>query len=431
MEFETIIHATQFNEYFELNHTEHKVNRLHSDSSLLADIEIYPRPHQGFDIVYNTNAYDELTIQTLVSLIRSINMQLTHNPSKIIKDIELCNENDFKIYQNINHSTSSSHYQTVMERFEYQVEQYPNQIALQYEQQSMTYAELNHHVNRLAQYLRHTYHVQPNDIIALLAERSIEMVIGMLGILKAGAGYLPIDPDYPEDRTTFIIEDAQPKAIVTYQATIQSDIPQIELDTFDWNGDEAETDNPSHINTDEDTAYIIYTSGTTGKPKGTVVPHRGIDRLVHEPNYVELNNQTVILLSGTVAFDAATFEIYGALLNGGCLVLTSKDTLLNPVQLGQTIVNQQVNTMWLTSSLFNQIASERIEALEPLTYLLIGGEVLNAKWVNLLNSRQRHPQIINGYGPTENTTFTTTYAIPDEMPNRILLVNQLMEQRFT
>lgn len=419
MEFETIIHATQFNEYFELNHTEHKVHRLHSDSSLLADIEIYPRPHQGFDIVYNTNAYDELTIQTLVSLIRSINMQLTHNPSKIIKDIELCNENDFEIYQNINHSTSSSHYQTVMERFEYQVEQYPNQIALQYEQQSMTYAELNHHVNRLAQYLRHTYHVQPNDIIALLAERSIEMVIGMLGILKAGAGYLPIDPDYPEDRTTFIIEDAQPKAIVTYHATLQSDIPQIELDTFDWNGDEAETDNPSHINTDEDTAYIIYTSGTTGKPKGTVVPHRGIDRLVHEPNYVELNNQTVILLSGTVAFDAATFEIYGALLNGGCLVLTSKDTLLNPVQLGQTIVNQQVNTMWLTSSLFNQIASERIEALEPLTYLLIGGEVLNAKWVNLLNSRQRHPQIINGYGPTENTTFTTTYAIPDEMPNRI------------
>ena len=100
-------------------------------------------------------------------------------------------------------------------------------------------------------------------------------------------------------------------------------------------------------------------------------------------------------------------------------MLTSKDTLLNPVQLGQTIVNQQVNTMWLTSSLFNQIASERIEALEPLTYLLIGGEVLNAKWVNLLNSRQRHPQIINGYGPTENTTFTTTYAIPDEMPNRI------------
>ena len=153
--------------------------------------------------------------------------------------------------------------------------------------------------------------------------------------------------------------------------------------------------------------------------KGTVIAHRGIDRLVHQPNYVELNDDTVILLSGTIAFDAATFEIYGALLNGGRLIITSKDTLLDSKQLGQTIADKQVNTMWLTSSLFNQIASERIEVLESLKYLLIGGEVLNAKWVNLLNSRARHPQIINGYGPTENTTFTTTYAIPPKLPARI------------
>ncbi|MDU2311023.1 MAG: non-ribosomal peptide synthetase, partial [Staphylococcus epidermidis] len=175
-------------------------------------------------------------------------------------------------------------------------------------------------------------------------------------------------------------------------------------------------DNPRGINCSEDIAYVIYTSGTTGKPKGTLVPHRGIDRLVHNPNYVELNENTAVLLSGTVAFDAATFEIYGPLLNGGRLVITSKDTLLNPQLLDQAITENKVNTMWLTSSLFNQIASERIEALESLTYLLIGGEVLNAKWVHLLNSRECHPQIINGYGPTENTTFTTTFAIPQEMP---------------
>ena len=125
-----------------------------------------------------------------------------------------------------------------------------------------------------------------------------------------------------------------------------------------------------------------------------------------------------------------TFEIYGALLNGGRLIITSKDTLLNPTQLGQTIAVNQINTMWLTSSLFNQIASERIEVLEPLTYLLIGGEVLNAKWVNLLNSRQRHPEIINGYGPTENTTFTTTYTIPEEMPARIPIGQPLMARQF-
>ena len=187
----------------------------------------------------------------------------------------------------------------------------------------MTYAELNHRVNHLAYHLRKEYEIQANDIVGLLAERSLDMIVGMLGILKSGAGYLPIDPDYPDDRTAYIIEDAQPKAVVTYQTTLHSDIPQIQLEKIDWYADN-HLENPSHINTAEDTAYIIYTSGTTGKPKGTVIPHKGIDRLVHQPNYVELNHETVILLSGTVAFDAATFEIYGALLNGGRLIITSR-----------------------------------------------------------------------------------------------------------
>ena len=213
--------------------------------------------------------------------------------------------------------------------------------------------------------------------MALIADRSLEMIVGMLGILKAGAGYLPIDPDYPDERTNYIIEDARPKAIVTYHTTLQSDLPKVKLETLEWSMAH-HIDNPRRINSTEDIAYVIYTSGTTGRPKGTLVPHRGIDRLVHKPNYVKLNETTTVLLSGTVAFDAATFEIYGALLNGGRLVITSKDTLLNPTLLGQAIAENKVNTMWLTSSLFNQIASERIEALESLTYLLIGGEVLNA-----------------------------------------------------
>ncbi|WP_251352516.1 AMP-binding protein, partial [Staphylococcus aureus] len=131
--------------------------------------------------------------------------------------------------------------------------------------------------------------------------------------------------------------------------------------------------------------------------------------------YVPLNEETTMLLSGTIAFDAATFEIYGALLNGGTIIITSKEQLLNTSVLGRLIKENDVNTMWLTSSLYNQIASEHIEILEPLSYLLIGGEVLNAKWITLLNQRLKHPQIINGYGPTENTTFTTTYAISCEV----------------
>ncbi|MDU1926568.1 MAG: non-ribosomal peptide synthetase, partial [Staphylococcus epidermidis] len=358
---ETMIHIEKVQEQFELNHICHHIHRLYNEASSFADLEFYPHVQDGFDIVYNDNVYDDYR-------------------SDLAKYNDINNQNN-----DINYSEVT--YKTVVERFERQVHQHPDSIALQYEQRSMTYHQLNQCANLLAYRLRLNHQIEPNDMVALIAERSLEMIIGMLGILKAGAGYIPIDPDYPEERMNYIIEDA--------------------------------IDNPRGINCSEDIAYVIYTSGTTGKPKGTLVPHRGIDRLVHNPNYVELNENTTVLLSGTVAFDAATFEIYGPLLNGGRLVITSKDTLLNPQLLDQAITENKVNTMWLTSSLFNQIASERIEALESLTYLLIGGEVLNAKWVHLLNSRECHPQIINGYGPTENTTFTTTFAIPQEMPSRI------------
>ncbi len=423
LEIETMVHIATVHQQFELNHICHHLNRLYSETSSLADLEIYPHVQGGFDLVYNAHAYDDLTVNTLIKLISSIYMQITQNSSLSVKEIQLSDQIDLTKYDMINQQNDdlnidTGSYETVVERFEYQVQQHPESIALIFEQQLMTYNELNQHANLLAQRLRSTYRIEPNDTVALIADRSLEMIVGMLGILKAGAGYLPIDPDYPDERTNYIIEDARPKAIVTYHTTLQSDLPKVKLETLEWSMAH-HIDNPRRINSTEDIAYVIYTSGTTGRPKGTLVPHRGIDRLVHKPNYVKLNETTTVLLSGTVAFDAATFEIYGALLNGGRLVITSKDTLLNPTLLGQAIAENKVNTMWLTSSLFNQIASERIEALESLTYLLIGGEVLNAKWVHLLNSRERHPQIINGYGPTENTTFTTTFAIPPELPSRI------------
>lgn len=423
MELESMFHVTPVVADFELHQVSHEVHRLYNNKSSLANIEIYPLANGGFDLVYDANAYDDLTIQTLRRLITTIYMQSVNQPTMLVQEIQLNDQTDLQLYERINsHSMTQLNgndaYQTVMSRFEYQVNQHPDAIALQFEQQSMTYRQLNQQANYIAHLLRTTYGIQPNDTVALIMERSMEMIVAILGILKSGAGYLPIDPDYPQERTHYILKDAMPKAIITYHITLQSDLPLIKMEEINW--DECTyIDNLPHINTPEDTAYVIYTSGTTGKPKGTVIAHRGIDRLVHQPNYVELNDDTVILLSGTIAFDAATFEIYGALLNGGRLIITSKDTLLDSKQLGQTIADKQVNTMWLTSSLFNQIASERIEVLESLKYLLIGGEVLNAKWVNLLNSRARHPQIINGYGPTENTTFTTTYAIPPKLPARI------------
>ncbi|HCY8310097.1 TPA: amino acid adenylation domain-containing protein [Staphylococcus aureus] len=397
------------------------VHQIHDAHTSLADIEIFPHQH-GFKIIYNSAAYDLLSIETLSDLVRNIYLQITEengNKRTTVDELNLMTERDIQLYDDINVSLPEiDDAQTVVTLFEQQVEATPNHVAVQFDGVFITYQTLNARANDLAHRLRNQYGVEPNDRVAVIAEKSIEMIIAMIGVLKAGGAYVPIDPNYPSDRQEYILKDATPKVVITYQALYENgkqNINHIDLNKIAWKN----IDNLSKCNTLEDHAYVIYTSGTTGNPKGTLIPHRGIVRLVHQNHYVPLNEETTILLSGTIAFDAATFEIYGALLNGGKLIVAKKEQLLNPIALEQLINENDVNTMWLTSSLFNQIASERIEVLVPLKYLLIGGEVLNAKWVDLLNQKPKHPQIINGYGPTENTTFTTTYNIPNKVPNRI------------
>ncbi len=397
------------------------VHQIHDAHTSLADIEIFPHQH-GFKIIYNSAAYDLLSIETLSDLVRNIYLQITEengNKRTTVDELNLMTERDIQLYDDINLSLPEiDDAQTVVTLFEQQVEATPNHVAVQFDGVFITYQTLNARANDLAHRLRNQYGVEPNDRVAVIAEKSIEMIIAMIGVLKAGGAYVPIDPNYPSDRQEYILKDATPKVVVTYQALYENgkqNINHIDLNKIAWKN----IDNLSKCNTLEDHAYVIYTSGTTGNPKGTLIPHRGIVRLVHQNHYVPLNEETTILLSGTIAFDAATFEIYGALLNGGKLIVAKKEQLLNPIAVEQLINENDVNTMWLTSSLFNQIASERIEVLVPLKYLLIGGEVLNAKWVDLLNQKPKHPQIINGYGPTENTTFTTTYNIPNKVPNRI------------
>lgn len=406
------------------------VHQIHDAHTSLADIEIFPHQH-GFKIIYNSAAYDLLSIETLSDLVQNIYLQITEENGNIrstVDELNLMTESDIQLYDNINLSLPEiDDAQTVVTLFEQQVEATPNHVAVQFDGVFITYQTLNARANDLAHRLRNQYGVEPNDRVAVIAETSIEMIIAMIGVLKAGGAYVPIDPNYPSDRQEYILKDAMPKVVITYQVVFNNNddcIPHFDLNKIAWKN----IDNLSKCNTLEDHAYVIYTSGTTGNPKGTLIPHRGIVRLVHQNNYVPLNEETTILLSGTIAFDAATFEIYGALLNGGKLIVAKKEQLLNPIALEQLINENDVNTMWLTSSLFNQIASERIEVLVPLKYLLIGGEVLNAKWVDLLNQRPKHPQIINGYDQLKiqhlqrRIIYLTKFQIVFLLVNRFLVL---------
>ncbi|MCD8926413.1 AMP-binding protein, partial [Staphylococcus epidermidis] len=179
------------------------------------------------------------------------------------------------------------------------------------------------------------------------------------------------------------------------------------------------SDNLDLVNTAEDLIYIIYTSGTTGNPKGVKTIHRNVKRLINNEKYIKLNEKTNLMLTGNISFDATTFENFATLLNGGKLVLIGADILLDVIKLENTISYYNVNTIWLTVTLFNQIVKENVDTFRKLQQIIIGGEQVNSTWVSMLKKNLPHIVLINGYGPTESTTFTTMYKVSNKESTNI------------
>ena len=248
------------------------------------------------------------------------------------------------------------------------------------------------------------------------------MIVGILGILKAGCAYLPLDPTYPQDRLAFMVADSATPLILT-QATLQAHLPQTALtlclDTA-WPLIAAQPTAPlvdavTPHPTAESLAYVMYTSGSTGQPKGVCVTHRNVVRLVQQTNFVSLTGDEVFLQLAPIAFDAATFEIWGALLNGARLVVMAPGQP-SLAAIGETIRHYGVTTLWLTAGLFHLMVDEQLEALRPLRQLLAGGDQLSVPHLERVLRALPHCRLINGYGPTENTTFTCCYTFPPDTP---------------
>ena len=301
-----------------------------------------------------------------------------------------------------------------IELFEAQVEKTPDAMAVVSEDQKLTYRELNNRANQLAHYLQ-KLGVGPEALVGICVERSIETIVGLLGILKAGGAYLPLDPDYPKERLDFMVQDSQVRVLITQQQLISSfNHPRVVCLDKDRHKIEIESTNnlPTNVTADN-LAYVIYTSGSTGTPKGIEVCHRGVSRLLFGVDYAQLDSYQTILQLAPISFDAATFEIWGALLHGGkCVLFPGK--LSDPRELGDFLRNRQVNTLWLTAALFNSVIDQKPEALSEVRQVLIGGEALSLPHVKKALALLPNTQIINGYGPTESTTFTCCYPIPRE-----------------
>ncbi|MEM8603222.1 MAG: amino acid adenylation domain-containing protein, partial [Cyanobacteria bacterium P01_H01_bin.121] len=303
----------------------------------------------------------------------------------------------------------------IQELFEQQVIQSPEAIALVEYDRQLTYTELNQRANQLAHYLR-SRGVGPDVLVGLWSDRSIETIITLLAILKAGGAYVPFDPTYPEARRTWLLQDTQLSVFVMVKAnqpvlTNPSAIQElICLETDALAIAQQSAENLEVVTQPENLAYVLYTSGSTGQPKGVCTPHRGVVRLVKETNYADFGPDQVFLQAAPIGFDASTFEIWGPLLNGGRLVVLPDQTPSLAV-LGQAIATHNITTIWLTAGLFHLIVDEPLESLRSLRQLLAGGDVLSASQIRKALAALPNLRIVNGYGPTEGTTFTCCHPM--------------------
>jgi len=303
-------------------------------------------------------------------------------------------------------------------RVEQWAEQTPEAIAIVQDERSLTYRELNQRANQLAWFLRKRG-VDRGTLVAICAERSIELVVGQLGILKAGGAYVPLDAAYPADRIRFMLGDTNAPVILTQRSTRER-LPPVEARIVclesDWPKITAgPSDNLPNFTTGGDLAYVIYTSGSTGRPKGVMVPHRGVLRLVSGQDYVSFTEKERFLVAASPSFDGITFEVWGALINGGaCVVFSSRWHELPALE--KMIRGQGVTSMFLTTSLFNQIIDLRPETLAIARDVVVGGEALSASHIRRAMAALPGVNFINGYGPTECTTFAAAYRI--EPPDR-------------
>ncbi len=290
---------------------------------------------------------------------------------------------------------------------------FPQRDALRFETETISYGELNRRANLLASSLL-VQGVQPDQPVGVCIERNLHMIVALLAILKAGGAYLPVDCSHPPARNTAILEQARVRLVLCPEH-LRSALGTwhgmcIDPTTPDGKPEAANPPNPCTKAAAANLCYVLFTSGSTGKPKAVAVEHRAVMRLIKNTNFAVLDaGQTWMVLS-PLAFDLSTLEIWAPLCNGGCAALVPPGPLCLEA-IGKTIRERNVTSAWLTSGLFRLIVGERIGYLAPLRQLIVGGDVVPAAECRMVLERYPDMRLVNGYGPTENTTFSTFHRI--------------------
>ena len=375
-------------------------------------------------VEYNTDLFDAETIARMVEHLRVLLDDACTRPDARIGELEMAGEAErAKLLAWGTNERPYPRAETLVSLFERQAAATPDAMAVEFEDARFTYRELNERANRVARYLA-KLGAKPGTAVGLATENSAKMVMGLVGILKAGATALPLDAEYPPERLSFMVEDTGARIIVTEGDLLgwlagSEGATVVRLDA-DWPAIEHEpADNPAPAAGPETVAYLIYTSGSTGTPKGVRVHHRAIVRTCVDTDYFSMGPGDRMGQQSSLSFDSSVWEVWGALLNGATLVNVHRDFILSPEGYADALRERRVGSVFLTTQLFNQLVRETPDVLGALDTVCFGGEKVDPAAVRACLAGTPPRNLLHMYGPTEGTVYTTWHRLTEVAENAV------------
>lgn len=421
-------HIFVFENFPVVQQIENGSNAEQSAGNPILNVEVTERTHYDFNVIilphagltvrfdFNEACYEKAYVEQIAGCMHHLFEQVIQDENITIDDLRLLPANE------LSYDTVSAYPgdQVITALFKEQVNANPGQVAVVCEDRKITYSQLDSLSDAIASHLLSKYKVRQGSRVAVMLPRSETAIAVFLAILKAGATYVPLDQLHPSVRLTFMLKDTASVLLIS-NGTVEK---QLETAIPVWNMDREEVLSRVFVPAaamPPGLAYIMYTSGSTGTPKGVMIEQKGIIRLVKNTNYVHFSPQDKVLGLSNLAFDGSTFDIYGALLNGSTLVMASDLELSDTSRVTKLMEAESISKLFMTTAMFNTLVEDRPDCFKNVKTIVVGGEQLSLPHVKKFIGRYGNGKLVNGYGPTENTTFSTYHEITERDVNRAVI----------